>query len=147
MTRPWPRRLVAFAIAVLVAAVWGAVAQTQFNLASLQALGAEVPAALRLRTTLQDLAGFGPLYASVCAVAFALAFPLAAALSARVGARAAWLAIAGLLALVVAIRLVDALVPPPVLIAATRGWVGLLAMTLGGAVGGWVYARVARLRP
>jgi hypothetical protein len=118
--------------------------QTQFNLAQLQALGAEVPPALRLSTTLQDVFGFGPLYALLVAAGFGGAFPCAALLARRwPSARVALFALAGMTGLIVAIRIVDALVPPPVLIAATRSIVGLLAMTAGGALAGGLFARVA----
>jgi drug/metabolite transporter (DMT)-like permease len=145
MSKPWPARLGAWVAAVIVAAGWASVVQTQLNLAGLQALGAEVPFALRMRTTGQDLLGFAPLFAAVAAVAFALAFPLAARLArARPRRRPAWYALAGLLALVVAIRLVDAVTPPPVLIAATRGLPGLLLVCVGGGFAGAVYAWLRR---
>ena len=143
MPSPWPRRLSAFAVAVLVAVTWGALWQTQSNLAELQALGATVEWPVRLRTTAQDLLGFGPLYAAVVAVAYAVAFPLAAR-SARRGGRPAWFALAGWCALLLAIRGVDAATPPPVLIAATRDTFGWLGMTAGGALAGWLYARLTR---
>jgi hypothetical protein len=141
MTSPWPRRLSAFVAAVLVAVAWGALWQTQSNLAELQALGATVEWPVRLRTTAQDLLGFGPLYAAVVTVAYAVAFPLAARIARR-GARPLWFALAGWSALLLAIRLVDAATPPPVLIAATRATLGWLGMTAGGALAGWLYARL-----
>lgn len=143
MSSPWLARFGAWLVAVIVAAGWASVVQTQVNLFDLQALGAEVPFALRMQTTAQDLLGFAPLFAAVAAVAFALAFPIAGRL-ARSRPRAAWFAFAGLLALVVAIRLVDALTPPPVLIAATRGIPGLLLVCVGGALAGFVYALLRR---
>jgi hypothetical protein len=146
MPSPWPRRLAAFVSAVLLAAVWGALWQTQSNLAELQALGASVAWDVRLRTTAQDLSGFGPLYAAVVAVAYMVAFPLAARLARR-GARPFWFALAGWSALLFAIRLVDAATPPPVLIAATREMSGWLGMTAGGALAGWLYARLTARAP
>lgn len=137
------RRVIAFLAAVLTATSWGAIVQTQFNLQELQALGATVPLELRLLTTAQDLIGFGPLYSLVVVVALGLAFPMAALVARLVpGWRGALFALAGLAGLIVAIRLVDAATPPPVLIAATRSTLGLLTMTLGGAFGGWLYARL-----
>ena len=116
--------MLAFIVAVIVAA-----------------LGAEIPFGLRVRTTLLDLLGFGPLYAAVVAATFLVAFPIASRLP---GPRGAWFALAGFVGLIAAIRLIDSLVPPPVLIAATRGTLGLLAMTAGGALGGLAYARLRR---
>jgi hypothetical protein len=135
------RRTLAFIAAVFAATLWGSVAQTQSNLADLIALGADIPPALRMQTTLLDVLGFGPLYAAVVAATFLVAFALAARLP---GARAMWFALAGFVGLIAAIRLIDAMVPPPVLIAATRGTPGLITMTLGGALGGFVYARLTR---
>jgi hypothetical protein len=138
------RRGIGFVLAVIVASLWASVVQTQFNLAALVELGASVPAGVRWQTTLHDIAGFGPLFAAVASVAFALAFALAAGLARRAPrARGVLLTLAGWLGLIVAVRLIDAFVPPPVLIAATRSIVGLLAMTAGGALAGGLFARVA----
>jgi hypothetical protein len=143
----WSRRWLGLAIAVLVAALWASLVQTQINLEALHALGAEVPVSIRARTTGQDLVGFGPLFAAVALVAFALAFPLAALVTRRVPrARRFVFALAGWLALIVAVRVIDAVVPPPVLIAATRSIGGLLLMTFGGALAGALFARVTRPR-
>ena len=134
------RRPLAFLLAVVAATLWSSVVQTQFNLAALIELGAPIPFALRMQTTLFDVASFGPLYAAVVAATFLVAFPIASKLP---GPRAAWFALAGFVGLIAAIRLIDSLVPPPVLIAATRTTLGLVAMTLGGALGGIVFVRVA----
>lgn len=137
------RRGIGFVLAVIVASLWASIVQTQFNLAALVELGASVPAALRWQTTLHDIAGFGPMFAAVASVAFALGFALAAWFARRAPrARLVLLAFAGWLGLIVAVRLIDAFVPPPVLIAATRSVVGLLAMTAGGALAGGVFARL-----
>lgn len=132
-------RLVRFVLAVLVAAAWGSVVQTQFNLAGLAALGADIPLALRLQTTGFDLLGFGPFFAAIAAVTFLVAFPVAHRLG-RHESRTGWFALAGFAGLVVAIKLIDMMVPPPVLIAATRTVAGLIAVALAGAMGGTVFA-------
>lgn len=135
------RRVLAFIAAVVLATLWGSIEQTQSNLANLVALGADIPFALRVKTTLADILGFGPLYAAVVAATFLVSFPIASRLP---GPRAAWFALAGFVGLIAAIRLIDSLVPPPVLIAATRSTIGLIAMTLGGALGGAAYAWLTR---
>jgi len=148
MRSRWPRRLLAYLLAVLIAAAWASIVQTQFNLAALEQLGAAVPSALRWQTTAQDLIGFAPIFAIIAAVALALAFPLAALVArSSFAARHLWFALAGWIGLIIAIRSVDALVPPPVLIAATRSTLGLLAVTLGGVVAGLAYIRIAKTRP
>lgn len=135
---------IGFVLAVIVAALWATIVQTQFNLAALVDLGAVVPPALRRETTLHDIAGFAPLFAAVASVAFLLAFALAAWLARRAPrARGVLFVLAGWLGLIVAVRLIDAFVPPPVLIAATRSLVGLLAMTAGGALAGGLFARLS----
>lgn len=147
MRSRWPRRLFAYLLAVLVAAAWASIVQTQFNLAALEQLGAMVPAVLRWQTTARDLLGFAPVFAIIAIPALAIAFPLAAVFSrGKVAARYAWYALAGWLALMLAIRMVDALVPPTVLIAATRSAVGLVAVACGGMLAGVAYVRVVAAR-
>ena len=143
----WRRRFVAFGAAWLLAAVWGSVVQTQFNLAALTALGVEIAPALRLHTTLQDVLGFGPAYAGIVLAAWLPAFAAAAWLARRWPAwRIVLYALAAGVGLVVAIRSVDAAAPMPVLIDATRGLAGLLAMTLGSALAGVGFAHATRPR-
>ncbi len=143
--RPWPIHLRALASAWLLATAWGSVVQTQFNLQALVALGVDMPHGVRAMTTLQDLAGFGPVYAGILAAAWLPSLTLAAWSARRWPAhRAVLMAVAAGMGLTVAVRVVDAIAPMPVFIDATRGWAGLLAMAAGSAVGGWSYARWTR---
>lgn len=129
----------------LLAAAWGAVVQTQFNLQALMALGVPVPPGVRALTTLQDLAGFGPVYAGILAAGWLPALSLAAWLAWRwPTARAALFTAAAGAGMVAAVRAVDALAPMPVFIDATRGWPGLLSMAAGAALGGWLFARLSQ---
>lgn len=144
----WQRRIVAALLALLVAAAWGTLVQTQFNLAAIGALGVAVAPGLRASTSLHDLAGFGPAYAGILVAAWLPALAVAAWLARRHPARrTALFALAAGLGLVVAIRAVDAVAPMPVLIDATRGWGGLLAMAAGSALGGGLLAHWTRRRP
>ncbi len=125
----WP-----LAAAWLAATAWGTVLQTQVNLQALAALGVEIPARVRALTTLQDLASFGPLYASIVAAAWLPALALAAWLGRRwPAAQLGWFAAAGGLGLVAAVRSIDAIAPMPVFIDATRHPAALLAMAAGSA--------------
>lgn len=146
-SRRWPRALLALLAGLLVAAAWGSVVQTQFNLQALVALDVPVPPGLRVLTTLQDLAGFGPVYAGIVAAGWLPALGLAAWWARRWPAArtALWTAAAGV-GMVVAVRAVDALAPMPVFIDATRGWPGLLSMAAGAALGGWICARLGERR-
>ncbi|KQP50000.1 hypothetical protein [Pseudorhodoferax sp. Leaf274] len=141
---PLPAHLLALVAAWLLAAAWGSVVQTQFNLQALVALDVPVPPGLRARTTLQDLAGFAPVYAGILAAGWLPALGLAAWLARRWPAlRTALFTVAAGAGMVAAVRAVDAFAPMPVFIDATRGWPGLLGMAAGAALGGWLYARLA----
>ena len=129
----------------LLAAAWGSVVQTQFNLQALVALGVDVPPGLRALTTLQDLASFAPVYAGILAAGWLPALGLAAWLARHQPAwRTALLTSAAGLGMIAAVRAVDVVAPMPVFIDATRGWPGLLTMAAGAALGGLLYARGTR---
>ncbi|MDM7942265.1 MAG: hypothetical protein QUV35_06510 [Hydrogenophaga sp.] len=144
----WTRHLGPLLLAWLLAAAWGSVVQTQWNLQALVGLGVDIPAAERARTTWQDLAGFAPVYAGLLAAGWLPALAAAAVLARR---RPAWrsplLAAAAGAGMVAAVRTVDALAPMPVFIDATREWPGLLVMAAGAAIAGWLYARLTARRP
>jgi hypothetical protein len=132
----------AFLVAVVVATVWGAVVQTQFNLAALVGIGAEIPAGLRLQATLTDLfGGFFPTYAGYIVLpALLVAFAVAWWITSR-GADhpALWFAAGGGLALLVGIPLVNYLAPVALLIGAARDGLCTFLMALGGVVAGLVF--------
>lgn len=143
--RRWPRHLLGLLAGWLLASAWGSVVQTQFNLQSLVALDVPVPPDLRALTTLQDLAGFAPVYAGILAAGWLPALALAGWWAHLwPAARTALLTAAAGIGMVAAVRAVDALAPMPVLIDATRGWPGLLSMAVGAALGGWLYARLSK---
>lgn len=135
------RLLLAWLAATLVTAVTGSIVQTQFNLAAIAALGAPVPFALRLQTTLHDLAGFAPLLAGITAAGFLVAFCVAALLVVRLwpGRRALLYTLAGATAVAAAILLMNATLPVTA-IAAARSLAGFLALASAGALGGRVFA-------
>jgi hypothetical protein len=131
--------------AALIADAWGAIVQTQFNIASLQTIGAEIGIALRLKMTAMDLLGFTPIYGVIVLLGLACALPVAAALTRLWPAqRTPLYALAGMAGVATAIRIVDIATPAPTLIAATRGSAGWLLMAAGGALAGWWFARRTR---
>lgn len=143
--RHWTNHLAALLLAWAMAAAWGSVVQTQFNLQALVALDVPVPPALRASTTWQDLVGFGPVYAGILAAGWLPALTAAAFLARRWPAwRSPLLASAAGLGMVAAVRAVDAVAPMPNFIDATRSLSGLLLMAVGAVVAGWVYARLTR---
>ena len=140
-----PRPLLAFVAALLLTAAWGSLVQTQYNLAALQGLGQPIDLATRWRTSWQDLLGFGPVYAAIVLAAWLPAFAVVLWLGRRRRVLRAWpLPLACCLSLIVAIRLIDAFAPMPVLIYATRTLDGLLAMAAGGSLGGLLFLWLAR---
>lgn len=138
----WTRRLLALLMAIVIAVAWGALVQTQFNIAALQSIGAEIPIGLRLEMSARDLLGFSPIYGVIVSCALTIALPCAALLARwNPRLRSLLFALAGGVSIALAIRLVDAATPPPTLIAATRGISGWLLMALGGSLGAIWYAR------
>lgn len=144
---PRLRAVGAYLAAVLLTTLAGSIIQTQFNLAALAALGAEIGPTQRLRTTLDDLAGFTPAWGAIVAAGLLLALPVAAWLGRKRPAwRSALCALAGALAVLVALwsmRLALGLTA----VAAARTPLGMLLLAVSGACGGWLYARLTRRLP
>ncbi|RFC63486.1 hypothetical protein DYI37_10685 [Fulvimarina endophytica] len=132
---------IVFALAVLASAIVASIVQTQFNLAELVRLGAPITPGIRLETTLADILHFGPVMAAIVAAAFLPAF-LVAFLVSRMSPvpRIPLYALAGVAGLFAAFMLMDLFTPMPTLVAAARGPVGLLALTLTGSIGGALFA-------
>ncbi len=135
------RRIPFFLLAVMLASVLGALVQTHVNLAVLQDLGVPLPLDVRVNSYRHDLLGFTPLYGVLVLVAFACALPVAAGLARRWD-KGRWLLFAGAGAcgLWLAFTLVNALAPPPTLIAANRSLGGTLGLLAGGSLGALLYA-------
>jgi hypothetical protein len=141
----WTRRGAAFLLALLACALCGSLAQTQFNLGELQALGVPVPFDVRLRTTWRDVYGFAPLYAAIVAVGLLPAFALAGWLARGRGSRLPLYLLAGGTAVWAALASANALAGIPVLVFAARDPLGMACLIGGGALAGAVYA--LRTRP
>lgn len=134
--------VLAFVAAVVLATVWGAIVQTQFNLAGLGSVGAVIPAGLRFRSTVADVfSGFSPTYAGyVVAPAFLVAFGVAAWFATRWPAlRLFWFGLAGGLAIMIGIPVVNALSPVALLIGATRDVLCTFLMSVGGVLAGLLF--------
>ncbi|GIZ10947.1 hypothetical protein [Pseudomonas sp. NCCP-436] len=141
------RLLLAFALAVGLTSLLASVFQTQSNLAALQELGAPVPVQVRLLTTGHDLLGFAPLFALLCALAFAVALPAAVGCALRLPTlRWPIFALAGALAIWCVLALANALAPMPTLVAADRNLPGTLGLMLCGSLGALLFAWLAPQR-
>jgi hypothetical protein len=138
----WTRRAGLLLLAWALAAAWGSVVQTYWNLQALVDVGVNIPAADWLRVLGQDLLGFAPVYGGILATGWLVALPVASGLARWWPAgRSTLLAVAAGVGMVAAVRAVDAAAPMPVFIDATRGLPGLLAMAAGAVLAGWLYAR------
>jgi hypothetical protein len=128
-------------LAWALAAAWGSVVQTQWNLQALVGVGVGIPVGDWLGVTAQDLIGFAPVYGAILALGWLVALPVASALARWWPAgRSALLAAAAGVGMVAAVRAVDAVAPMPVFIDATRHLPALLAMAAGAVLAGWLYA-------
>ncbi|MGM0569557.1 PQQ-dependent sugar dehydrogenase [Marinobacter sp.] len=143
--RPWSKVVLAFAIALVIGALLGSVVQTQINLMALRGLGVEIGAGAWFVTTLEDLAMFGPVYLAMFGVGFLVSQVVAMALTRHVleSWRRLVCALAAAVGLWATFTIVDALAPPPTLIAATRASEGMLAMLVTAAIAGWLFAVMA----
>ncbi len=136
------RWLIAFFVAVLVAAVAGSLIQTQFNLASISALGPSIPLGLRIEVSLFDLLSFAPTYAIVAAFALLIGLLVAAwPASAFPAIKQFWFGLAGFLAIYTALLCMNSMLPVTV-IGAARSTAGMMALSLAGALGGWLYGLI-----
>lgn len=126
------------------AATTGALAsllQTQINLGELAALGVAITPSLRAVTTLQDLAGFGPVMTGIALAALLPAMPAAHLVERAVNLtrRTPLFVLAAATSLWVAFWLMLNVIPMPA-IAATRGMQGHALMASTGVAGGLLYA-------
>jgi hypothetical protein len=136
--------LFAWLAASAITGVTGSIIQTQYNLAAIAGIGAPSSLAVRFQTTLQDLVGFAPAFAIIAAGAFLVAFPVAAWLGrSRRKHRTKLYAAAGAAVIATALLVMNTLLPV-IGVGATRWTSGLLALSAAGALGGLVFARLAR---
>ncbi len=144
---PILRWLAAFLVAVVIAIAWGSVVQTQYNLAALASIGADIEP-VRMNATLRDLfSGFFPTYGGyVVLPALLVGFAVTEFVSRRFlpRLRLALYALAGFIAILVAIHLVNALSPVALLVGATRDWSCTFWMSAGGVLSGLVFAWMTR---
>lgn len=138
------RTLLQFLLAVLLATAVGSIIQTQYNLAAIQAIGAPIPLGVRLRTTGLDLLGFSPTFGLLVLLGFLFAMPVAA-WSSRVLPTLRWpvFALAGAVAVLLALMLANALAPMPTLIAANRTVSGTLGLMASGSAGALLFAALS----
>lgn len=136
------RLILGFLAAVVLTVVWGSVVQTQYNLAALTGIGVEVGPGTNLRATFTDIfSGFSLTYAAYMVLpALLVAFSVTWLVVQRTGAPLLWFGLAGGLAILAAIPLVNWLSPLALLIGASRHFSCTVLMAVGGVVGGVLFA-------
>lgn len=138
------RIVLAWAIAVVVAAALGSLVQTQMNLSALAELGADIGPAERWSASIHDLVNFTPLYGALVAIAFLVAWPVAGGLSRwQPAMRTLWYNLAGFFSIWVMLIIMNQALPVTG-VAAARSLTGILALSVAGAIAGWVHARLTR---
>ena len=140
------RLILSFAAAVAVTAVLAVAASSQFVMAGLRGLGAEIGGAEALRVTVHDVAGMAPLYAIFIATALLLGFLLTGVLWPRaklprplsyaIGGAAAVAAMLAIMSGVLGIAMV----------AGARTWAGFATQCAVGALGGLLFAQLSQRR-
>jgi len=142
------RLIPAFLAAVVVAVVWGSVVQTQYNLAALTGIGVDIGPGINLQATMIDIfSGFSLTYGGYIVLpALLVAFFIAWLVVRRTGAPLLWFALAGGLAILVGIPLVNWLSPLALLIGASRDFSSVILMAVGGAIGGILFAWLTHRR-
>ncbi len=143
---PVQRLVLGFLAAVVLTVVWGSVVQTQYNLAALTGIGVDIGLGTNLRATFTDIfSGFSLTYAGYMVLpALLVAFFVAWLVVQRAGAPFLWFGLAGGLAILVAIPLVNWLSPLALLIGASRDFSCTILMAVGGVAGGLVFAWLTR---
>jgi hypothetical protein len=144
------RRIVAFAVAVVVMALLGSTAHSLFvQEAWLLASGpgvASLSSADRLNWILHDLVGLEPLYGSLVAVAFLVAFVAAGFVARLTGLRTVVFAVAGAVAIFVLFTVMRMQLGT-VGVFGARGDLGLAAQMAAGTIAAITFALMSRPRP
>ncbi len=138
------RLILAFVIAVAVTVVLAVAAHSQFVMAGLRELGAEIGAAEAVHVTLHDIAGMGPLYAIFITGALLIGVLTTALLWPRVRLPRSLAYAIGGAAAIAAMLLIMRAVLGLTMVAGARTALGFAAQCAAGAIGGLVFARLSR---
>ena len=138
------RTLAAFLAALIVGFTLASAFHSQFVLARLAGVGAQIGLGDRLRMTLGDIAGLAPSYGAILGIALAIGFAVAWVVKRFLKPLAAIAyPLAGAAAVATALQLMSMqfeMTP----VAGARGPLGFAAQCAAGALAGWVFER---LRP
>lgn len=146
----WIRLPLAYLAAVVIGGLATTILSTQIVLQYLINAGAVMPLEARMDATLADLTGFAPTLILLTAIGYLIAFPVARLVSQRIGGlRAFGYVLAGFVTLMVMIYAIEVfyqavLASTITPIGSGRHLWGLLILGFGGALGGAVFARLAK---
>ncbi len=136
-------RLLPWLLAATAGFVVASVSHSQAVLYRLTALGIEIPLAVRLQSTWNDLVGLSPAYWPIIGVGLAIALPCAGWLSGRwPSLRLGLFMLAGFTAMAAILLSMQPIMEITV-VAGARGALGMLAQCLSGAIAGAVFALTA----
>ncbi|HAW92385.1 MULTISPECIES: hypothetical protein [unclassified Arsukibacterium] len=139
------RKVLAFIIALIIAAALSSVMQSQFNLVAIAALVDQLPFGDWLYTVWFDLQSFAPIMLVILAPVLLLSLIAVRLLQPLININALWLAVViTMLALLLALSLINMLAPMPTLIAASRSVAGSVALALCAAAGAAIYVSLTR---
>ncbi|MFN7177536.1 MAG: hypothetical protein ACK4MX_11690 [Thermaurantiacus sp.] len=139
----WTRRVLALVAAAIAALLVASLAHSLFVQQALREVGARIPPGTAVSTMVRDLLGLAPALGAVILIALTLGFLIAAVILRLVPqlSEIAW-PLAGWAALATALWLMQLAYGFSPL-AGARTAAGFIAISLGGAVGGWVFGRLA----
>ena len=134
--------LIGWAAAVVTGAVFGSLVQSQHSVAAIARIHEPVAFGDRLAVIGHDLLHFAPTWGLIVALGLIVAFALASLLGRRwPSLRAVLFPLSGLVAVLTALLVMDAMLPVTI-VAAARDMLGQVLLGLGGALSGWVYLRI-----
>ncbi|MAD74096.1 MAG: hypothetical protein CML20_04730 [Rheinheimera sp.] len=145
-SRPtFARKVLAYIIALIIAAALCSLVQSQFNLMAIASLVEQVSLSDWLYTLWFDLQSFAPTMLVILAPVLLLSLIVSRLLRPLIRINVLWLAvtITGV-ALLLALSVINTLAPMPTLIAASRGVAGSLALALSAAAGAAIYVSLTR---
>lgn len=139
------KKLLAYVIAVVLAAALSSVVQSQFNLIAIASLVEQLPFRDWLYTVWFDLRSFTPTMLVIMAPVLLLALIASRLVRRFAGISRFWLAVGcSLSGFLLALWAINTLAPMPTLIAASRSVVGSVALALCAAAGAAIYVSLTR---
>ena len=130
-----------FAAAVALTSVLASVFSSQFVMAGLTDLGVRIPLSARLYMTTADL-GILPMMLMAFSISLLVGFSIAGICVLKGGNPSVWFAMGGSIAIISQLLILESIFGS-MPIAGARSALGLVFQGVAGAIGGWLFARLA----